>query len=321
LQLPKKHLAIFIFTPLILAGPWYVRTWLLTGNPFYSHPFFGLAVNPISAGILHFYRQYMGISQWTFSNWFDVIIYLLETATPQCTLGFVGIIILLRSSSKLDEVATLIAVTAIITLLWLYSIGETSGGPWYAIRVLSPVLVILSITSGVAFARWSSSRIIKTLWLYAAVCAFVAGWIYPLGALSLSPRYWLARGLVVWIHTSSVEKVAVQLTQINFPHSQQILSADAYLFVALMPNKYTVAPPWRPDLQFLFDPKITATKACDQLRALNIPAVEFDPNSLDTAFLDQHSNFFHQLYHNPRGFRPLVQIDNGGILLLPDAGK
>jgi hypothetical protein len=311
----KKNLVLFILTPLLLAGPWYVRTWWLSGNPFYSLPFFGMDTNPVFSALLHFYRQHLGITKWTLGNWESIAVYLLETAALPCTLGIAGLVILLRSRSNVRHAAVFIVAFFTIVALWLYSVGDTSGGPWYGIRILSPALLVLSITSGIAYAQMSRPMLIKMIWTCAAVCALIAAWIYPMAPSTLAAKKWFAFGLNPF-HTLEAEQVGPLLSKSGFPASQQILSADALLYAGLLRDGYTVTPPWRPDLSFLFDPQVSAAESLRRLMALHICAVEFDPNSINTIFFYQNSNFFHDFYHDPSIYRPVIQTNNWGILLL-----
>jgi hypothetical protein len=54
---PIRQMAIFAITSIAAAGPWYVRNWGVTGNPFYSLKFFGFAVNPVHGAICASTRQ------------------------------------------------------------------------------------------------------------------------------------------------------------------------------------------------------------------------------------------------------------------------
>ena len=64
LRVPARRVAWFMATVLILAGPWYVRNWWLSGNPFYSLAVGSLfPVNEVHAGMLKSCRDSIGWSQ------------------------------------------------------------------------------------------------------------------------------------------------------------------------------------------------------------------------------------------------------------------
>jgi hypothetical protein len=313
---PWWRITLLCLVAFLLIGPWYMRTWLLTGNPFYSVPFFKANVNPVIGSLLKYCRQTLGITNWTAGAWCSMLAYFLEASILQWTVGLFGLFMLVRREKNRNTL-TLCTATILVIALWLYAVGNSGGGPWYSTRVLSPALVALSITVALALARIPFPLLTGAIGVYAILCALVTAWIYPAEISSLPSQKWMAFGASPWLHTQPSESVGSYLSQARFPHSQQILSPDAYLYVGLLPAGYTVTPPWRPDLQFLFDPKITAEEDCKRLIAMHITAVEFDPGAFNTIFLDSISNFFHQLYHDPHGYQPLVRIGDGGILLLP----
>ena len=60
-----KHIVLFAAVATAVAAPWYIRNWILAGNPFYSLRLGSFAVNPIHDAILQHYKQVLGIEQWT----------------------------------------------------------------------------------------------------------------------------------------------------------------------------------------------------------------------------------------------------------------
>ena len=120
--------------------PWYARNWILAGNPFYSLRFANFPVNPIHDRILHFYSASLGVQSWTLANWTNVLLFLLPFATFQLLAGIPG------GFTNFRRHGYLLVIALLLVAVWIQSIGFTSGGAEASARVLSPALVVLSIT-------------------------------------------------------------------------------------------------------------------------------------------------------------------------------
>lgn len=311
---------VFLLIAIVLAAPWYIRTWLLTGNPFFSIPFFNFPVNSVLGQLLKFDRHMLGISTWSLGNWGNIVAYLFETGPMQWTLGLFGIFVLCRFTRARFGRAGWVALTAtaLLVALWLYSVGNTNGGPWFSTRVLSPALLVLSVTAGIEFSRlrrllpWAGG-----LWICAGIGSLLAAWAYPVPLDYLTPARMLVAIAKPYVSDQRADQLGAMLAKEDFPRSQRVLSANAYLYIALLPHGYLVTPPWDPEVFFLFDPRISAADACRRLVHLGITAVEFDPYSMNTIFLDQNSNFFKAVYHDPQAFAQLANVGDWRILLIP----
>jgi hypothetical protein len=78
---PLKQVIVFGAVAAAAAAPWYVRNWILAGNPFYSLKFLGFAVNPVHDSIMRFYSASLGVEHWTGSNWASLLFLLLVFAS------------------------------------------------------------------------------------------------------------------------------------------------------------------------------------------------------------------------------------------------
>ena len=138
---PLKQVFVFGAVATAAAAPWYVRNWILSGNPFYSLRFGSFAVNPIHDRILHYYSASLGVQQWTVGNWASVLSVLLLFATFQVLAGIPG------GFTRFRPHGYLIVIALLLVAVWIQSVGFTSGGAEGSMRVLSPALVVLSITA------------------------------------------------------------------------------------------------------------------------------------------------------------------------------
>jgi hypothetical protein len=141
---------IFGLTACAAAGPWYLRTLLLTGNPLFSDRLLGLPVNPVLAGIMDQFRAEFGVSRRSASQWAGLGRYLLSYAPVQLLVGVPAALVFGRRHGYLG------AAAALFIGLFVSSIGYTSGGPDYAARVLAPALVLLSLPAGAPLDRLRS---------------------------------------------------------------------------------------------------------------------------------------------------------------------
>ena len=119
---PRKQVFIFCITATAAAAPWYVRTWILSGNPFYSLRFGSFAVNEIHDQILHYYNASLAIQHWTINEWANVLSVFLLLATFQVLAGIPG------GFRRFRAHGYLIVIAFLLIAVWIQSVGFTSGG-------------------------------------------------------------------------------------------------------------------------------------------------------------------------------------------------
>ena len=103
------------------------------------------------------------------------------------------------------------------------------------------------------------------------------------------------------------------LQEKHFSRQNRVLSADAFLYVALL-RDYTVVPVWSPEVAFLFDPQISAVEARRRLAALGIVATDYDFNLMVIISLIHHSNLFADIAAHPQNYRPLFHSQYRAIV-------
>jgi len=263
LRLPARRVLVFLVASTLAAAPWYVRSWILTGNPFYSNPVAGLfPTNAVHLGILKTYARVSG--QGPRGEWlWSLVVLLIGFAPLQMTMGLAALALEARRLMPL-------AVGAVVTiLLWLYSIGVTAGGPFWAVRVLSPALVILSVLMAVAFEqrRRTAGIAMKSLLAVALVYAFLHDLVIPERLHETRPSTWLeaafrARGKEL----KSARAVAAELR----PLQMKVLSDNAYAHAGLVRHGVQLVPVWSPAVAFLYDPASTPERARQRLLDQNI---------------------------------------------------
>jgi hypothetical protein len=281
---------------------------MLTGNPFYSLKFLGFAVNPVHDSIMRYYSALLGITHWTGSNWASLLFLLLVFATFQLLAGIPGGFTCFRSHGYLLVIALLLIG------VWILSAGYTSGGVLASTRVLSPALVVLSITAAGILEPLTH----RAPWRTAVGIAIAAGllWtaaqgaIYPKDPFSLPPGQWLANAFP-HIDQPAEFQIRDQLVRL-LPAGYRVLSDSAYLHAALAGTGIEVVPVWSPEVRFIFS--TTPDEAERQLRALGIRSVVVYPLTMNMTYLTAVSPFYAAL---PERWRPLAQVGDFLFVLGP----
>lgn len=280
---------IFLVVCLVIAGPWYARNFVLTGNPFFSLKFFGFPVNQAFSGLLESCPPHFGVMAWDARRWGDTIGFLLAGAPVQLTFGVIAMVWLLRRRPVLA------AAVVMSFALWLYSAGYTNGGTRYSTRTLTPAWAILSICAGVFVAgrirgSWVK-KVFDGLMILAAGAAIVDAWIFPFSFFNPPTGSWAAMGVHPHPRYDPAELIVPQVERL-LPHSCRILGDDLLAFVYLQKAGYQLVPPWSPEVSFLFDPKCSADQSIQRLRRLNICAVLVVPSGTNTFYFVEQSRFY-----------------------------
>jgi hypothetical protein len=304
-----KHVLVFAVVATAAALPWYVRTWMLTGNPFYPLSFANFAVNPVYNGILEHYRGRLSVQNWTIRDWTYIFEFLVLWAPLQVLTGIAGGIQQFRQRGYLLVIAGLIAT------VWLQSASYTSGGIEASTRVLSPALVVLSILGAGLLTAWTASAAVQKLVVVTVVvCQMwtaVHAALYPRDPLTVALREWRSDAFQPTSQPIEFE-VRDQLVRL-LPAGTRVLSDNAYLHAALIDKGIEVVPVWSPEVRFLFSS--TPEEAQRRLQALGIASVAYYPESLNTSYLVSASPFYASL---PEKWHVLTEVPGFLKVFVPD---
>ncbi|HUB26071.1 MAG TPA: hypothetical protein VL992_11630 [Tepidisphaeraceae bacterium] len=272
---------ILVGTAAILALPWYLRNAIRTGNPLYSNRLLGFHVNALHVAMLDYYRGQLGIAHWDSARWTTVALNLLCEAPLQWTMGVAAALILFRKLGFLGVAA------AVFFALFLDSIGYTSGNWAYAIRVLPPTLVALSIPAGVWMARIRSPLIWRILAAAALAWSILAATIYPYFPTTDAFQQWSSLALSTGPHT---HRWWTDLPRM-LPRGSRLLCDNAYIHAGLVGSGIECIPVWGPQVAFLNDPRLSLDDMRRRLLQLGIRyvVVGYDLNGL---FLASHLRFY-----------------------------
>ena len=292
---------VFVFAAVATAGaaPWYVRTWILAGNPFYSLRFGSFPVNPILDGILQHYYALLGAQQWTSDTGESLLWLFLLFAPLQVLAGIPGAFTRFRQHGYLGVIALLLVI------VWIFSVGYTTAGIELSTRVLSPALVVLSITGAGILepltrrARWRTALVVAILLCQTWTAAHAV--FYPNSPFALRLSQW-PQNAFQRVPEPEEFQIRDQLAR-SLPAGPRVLSDNAYLHAALIDKGIEVVPVWSPEVRFIFS--LSPEESERQLRSLHIGSVAYYPQSLNTDYLASVSPFYASLPHR---WRVLAQV-------------
>lgn len=282
-----KEAGWFFGSALIVAGPWYLRNWILTGNPFWSLKLPGMPVNPVFWEMMQTFPPHYGAMAWSGRVWRETIVYLLVGSPLQLIAGTISMTLLLRKERWLA------AAVVMSFALWLYSASYTNGGAQYSTRTLAPAWGIMSACAGIWMVLWRGPAR-RGMGILVAICfviAFASDWIFPFSFFNPPPGSWVQVGLEAHPRYDPVEAIVPQVQSMLRPGSR-ILGDNLVAFARLQNLGYELVPPWSPEVAFLFDPNVSAAQAIERLRARNIRAVLAAPEGSGTFFFVEHSRFY-----------------------------
>lgn len=312
----RRLTPVFLLITTACGIAWYLRTWLLTGNPVYSNPTpLGLPANPVHAGILQQYAASLSPFRWPPATVSDVALAVASGAGAVALAGGLGITMIgLRG-------VPLFVTGVVIALLWAWSAAFTAGGAIYSLRVLAPLWVILGILSGAAIAsvetwldrlRWPGLLRVTplVLWLGWGVAAAAA---HPYAPVYVMAAWDTVRASPIDGYPAEAALVTA-LDKSSLP-SCGILTDDAYLAAALIrfQSRFHPVMVWSPEVESLCDAGLSVAAGHRFLSDRNVRLVSIGQDSLNWAFLNRH-----QFYRNAcRDWRPVFAAGSRKILRLP----
>jgi hypothetical protein len=170
----RSALLAYLGAAAAVAGPWYLRNAILTGNPVFPHSLGGwLPTNPAHTELMHAIARQWGVNAGRFDPAaLPHIIFVL--AGPALLLGLVGA---WRAWPRHRLAAVAIIV---VSALWWWALPATAGGWIYASRVLAPAVALAA-----ALAGWIATAPRLPRVLLALVCTGLAvdaarrAWLLP----------------------------------------------------------------------------------------------------------------------------------------------
>jgi len=269
----------------VIASPWYLRVWMITGNPLYPHALpGGVPVNEGVIAILKYYNAIYSPFKLGLEQWLSV---LEETVTGITIAAVVGIPYLL---CKHRNNLQLLISSLIIAAIWFWSIGSTCGGVIYSMRVLAPAILLLSITAGIfasnifGYGTLFKKRILLTCFLGCSVYGILSAVAFPNPVTEVATSVAISKSEQP--ETSPAYLAFVnQIKQLNIPPTG-IFTDSAYLAQTLLhETRFRSVMPWNPEVAFIFTSEISGKDMRERFLKQDIRLIAISRNSLNNALL------------------------------------
>ncbi len=261
-QVSFRKCLTFVISACLVAAPWYLRNWIRTGNPLYSHSLGGV----FPSNVLH--TEYLDIVADYFSPWGNLValrtlgILLLILAGLPLLLGLLSGLVQGRKSGSYA-----LAIYCFIGL-WAWSISQTSGGYPYSFRVLAPALAIASITSALLLKSWLGCY---PRWLGAVltILAFDAA-VRSLYLPNAPGVVWWRDGLFEWRRFPAVidewDRQPAWQAVTDAAGARSILTTDSFAFSLLIHNGGHPVAMYSPAVRHLFSQESDFKAGVERLR-------------------------------------------------------
>lgn len=249
---------------------WPLRSWILTGNPFYSLSFGDMFhVNERFVAWIEQEAGDLGTVLKTAAGWSDIARYVLLYA-PLAVIGWMALVIATLRGRR--EAAFALVGTLVVLALWVMSIRYTNGGLFYSLRVTSPALAVGALAGGIALASVATSRpgragAINALVALAVVALLPATLALPHDPWH-APREWPAvkhrtpLPLGTTDETVNVILHALSRSTSSEARTAAVVLADGPGYQRrFLPTGIRVAPLWSPQADWLFDRQLAPAEA------------------------------------------------------------
>jgi hypothetical protein len=254
----------FLVAAAVVALPWYLRNWLHTGNPFYSHPIGNIfPYNERGAEYLRIVSEFYGLT------------YHPENIPTLARLLMIlaGIPIVggaLAAFARRGEFRPWSIAFCGTIALWLWSIGQTSGGLNYSLRVLAPAVAL----GAVLIARTIPPRVVErygkilaALTLAVSIDAAARSLYLP----ALPKVSWWRQPITLWrdISQHAAQTRAQQSIWANLATAaadDKIVISDPVFHALLIQLHAKPIPFFSPAIAFIFSPNAELITSINQLR-------------------------------------------------------
>ena len=281
---PVAEWVRFTLIATAVALPWYARNAWRTGNPFFSHDFFGLfPTNAVYTQWMHATADYLSLGHNMALFGFGAAFLTLLTGLL-FALGIWGAVGGWRAG------APLVAVMLLVMAFWLWSVHQTAGGWVYSARVLTPALALAAVLAGRALSGLTTARrrLFAVVLMLAAGDAAMRSFYLPDSPLVLPTKF----SLEGWREDGR------KLASIYRRPSWDILTTEARgrgiivdhpVYHALLVARGAQAVPlMSPQAAAVFVPNLGFNEASARLRAAGVRFIVYTPvTPVNQRFADQ----------------------------------
>ncbi len=262
----------FAFAALI----WPLRTWFLTGNPFFSLGVGGLfPVNLRFVDWISFDADAFGRVLHTVDGWKSVARFLGLYA-PFAVVGWIAIVV--ATGRRMRGAGFALGSVLVVLALWAASVRYTNGGLFYSLRVASPALALGVLGAGVALSALLTVPGSRPAGVSAIIGLIVAASIPLTLALPRNPwltpwKAWPAFAPPPPLAVGAADPtVALVLGHAGAtPAGSVTVLADSPGYQRrFLPTGARVVPLWSPDADWLFDASLSPAETFRRWKASGI---------------------------------------------------
>ncbi|HXQ80658.1 MAG TPA: hypothetical protein VN775_05065 [Opitutaceae bacterium] len=178
--------------------------------------------------------------------------------------------------------------------LWLLSVPHTLGGPFYSLRVLSPVFAVAAVVSGAALAsalrRPRVAAILCGLLGLLAADGLLKTLVLPMNIYRTPPGQWASAAS----HALDTFRArdATLLAQIKaLPGEPRWIASDYLNLPAILDGTPVKAVPlWSPQVAWLFDPSLDSRQVAGRWRESGLSYIAINNSGATLEFLEWHAH-------------------------------
>lgn len=281
--------AVFLAAALAVAGPWYFRNWIVSGNPLYTYNLGIFPPNRVYVGYMASVNPILSATGWGWIAWLALATEVFVENGALVVLGLAGLFLLNKDANFMP------VVVALIVFLYFWALGYSVGAE-YALKLTSPALVVLAVTGGRLLHRGLQG---SRYGVASFLLILVAGWgvlhavIFPHAALTLPAHHWAPILRRPVSHARPETTLARHLNRI-FPPGSRILTSNPYLHPVVLAEApdIEVVSIYSPEVAYLFEElRDTPEKLIERLTAQKIYGWVIEPASLSGRFVLQQPPF------------------------------
>ncbi len=137
-----RNLLLFLALAALVAGPWYLRNWVRTGNPIFPLEIGGLfPTNPVYTEVMQriVHDRSFGSNHINYGLLVETLAVIAGAALAAAAAG---------AAKAGRRSITLLAALLLTVALWAWSVPWTAGGLNYSLRVLTPAVALCAVLGG-----------------------------------------------------------------------------------------------------------------------------------------------------------------------------
>jgi len=272
----------YVLLVVIAAAPWYIRNWLITGSPFYPFMLPGAHnENRLLGVLLNYYGDIFGIDRFGVTEWLEIV---YELALGGSVALLAGLSSLAVKGRRLYPYTLSLLL---ITLLWLWSIGKTSGGVIYSMRVLAPAVIILALVAGKTLADipgrgWM--RFIPWFLIPASLWGVLSALSFPQTVMQLPVSLYSTKGEAPEFCEAN-KSFANRIENLDIPATGILTDSPYFAVILKRETRFRPVVIWSSEVSAIITPEKSFAETSGQLLDKGITMVALNRSSIHNNLL------------------------------------